>query len=73
MNRQISDACPAMSVDHIVVLIEEAAIRIPETNRGLAPLLCAVMNLSPSEVIEDMIIEFEVQRERGQQYGFTPS
>lgn len=72
MNRQISDACHAMSVDHIVVLIRRGGDPNFETNRGLTPLLCAVLNLSASEVIEDMIISLKCNVNAVNQYGFTP-
>lgn len=72
MNRQISDACHAMSVDHIVVLIRRGGDPNFETNRGLTPLLCAVLNLSPSETIEDLIINLKCNVNQVNQYGFTP-
>ena len=72
INRQLGDACHAMSVDHIMILLKRGADPNFETNRGLTPLLCAVLNLSPSETIEEMIVTLKCNVNQVNQYGITP-
>lgn len=69
--RQCWDACHAMKMDQIMVLLKRGCDPNTESPRGLTPFLCAILTGATSDVVEELI-KLEADINAVNKFGLTP-
>eukprot|EP01041_Mallomonas_annulata_P002166 gene2166-4215_t len=71
IERQISDACHANNYMRVLSFIRKGRDPNLETNRGITPLTCCIINHAPLEIIQELLTR-KADSNHMNRYGITP-